>query len=217
MAQRPEKPLAQCSGVTRDVLRALDIPECDCKVELVPLCVLTHGKQGCRPGCVTRHSPQGCARRSQPECVTPETPRGCTYRRRYKVCDCPARGRCDCPKAECGCPLTPGRPCRCVLAAAHGLEFADWQQVLAEQSPAYLERPLPARPMRRLSRRLIVREMARRYERGEALRHPDDVCSAEQIAGLAKKVRRGRNGYAADSTDYVPIQGQKPPEKPKPS
>jgi hypothetical protein len=95
----------------------------------------------------------------------------------------------------CNEPATPGGP-------RHDACVAVWQRLLRFAFPFELDDPEdcehdrrpPSRPCAVVAREARVHVLAARFDAGEALWHPDDLCPIDDLDGLALGVRRLANG-----------------------
>lgn len=170
-------------------LRArLEIPDCPCKVRFAPLCIFTHGAQGCTP-----------------KCIRPKRPEGCETRTRT--------GKCGCRRASCECPRWPiDPPCKHILALADSwpamFTFDNWIDWLESIPPQVLggedqvdqveegyRAGRPTTPDAAVTRPQRVELLAQRHAWREQLWHPADVLPEHEVMMDTEiKGERLRNG-----------------------
>ena len=202
-------------------LASVEIPACDCKLMLMPICII-----GLLPGCryLRKNAKCDCDRRLLPVCLLQEG-NGCERRREGKGCECkemmlPVCIALGCEDRReghlCECPRWPGQPCPHLAAYAERMRreagflalsrlYPDlagkvdrhtlWARILwSERREVYADRRLPSRGAPLVDRESRVEIMAMRRKWKLSLWHPDDV-RYPMDGGAVKRVERNTHNF----------------------
>lgn len=180
------------------ILRNLEIPECECPFKKLPLCVNRTSPLGCHERQLSLLRVRGWHEKDDywlpPRALLlargPHTTDAAlsvlrTYRNLWRV---------DPDKGDCDCPYIPGEPCGHVLACEHALTPLQWAFLLWRKWPEeYAEPHFPPRPEIAWNRSGYVALMASRAGQCR-LRHPGDLRREdvqEDVGGAAVRAQNG--------------------------